>query len=54
VRTFETRLLLVIVLRDKNFVQKDAFLARRVVLQDAKHSVAQTLVESVRLKAVRI
>jgi hypothetical protein len=45
---------LVVVLRDKGFVQKDTTLTRRVVVEDAKYSVSEPLVESARLKAVRI
>ena len=45
---------LVVVLRDKGFVQKDTLLTRRVVVEDAKYSVSEALVESARLKAVRI
>ena len=43
-----------VVLCDQDFVQKNTALTRRVVIQDSKYSVSQMLVESARLKAVRI
>lgn len=46
--------IMVIVLSDEYLVQKNAALTRWVVVEYAKHSVPLTLVESARLKAVRI